>query len=176
MKYPYTVKRVKRDSKLIWVAESVLKGCVGQGSTIGEAVIELSINELKWLKAAASVDLPIPEIAVEDWDKAVIANLDDFPSLRTTPKDLGSILQVCFDCETPFMKESQKVGKELDETDMFINFTLEGVKAYDKLTTCIYALSAMGLYSSEDAENYIKILDEIATENGAYAANSTKYY
>lgn len=175
MKYPYTIKRVKRDSRLLWVAESVLKGCVGQGSTIGEAVIELSINEEKWLKAAASVDLPIPEITVEDWDKAV-SDLDDYPSLGITPKDLRSLLQVCFDCDTPFMKEPQKVGKELDGNDILTNFTLEGAKAYDKLTTCIYVLSAMGLYSSEVAEHYIKMLDEIATENGAYAANSTKYY
>jgi predicted RNase H-like HicB family nuclease len=39
-----------------WVAESlVLKGCVGQGETMQEAMKELEINEGEWIKKECGI-------------------------------------------------------------------------------------------------------------------------
>lgn len=66
MKYGFNVYMMKVDDHEFWVAESKdLKGCVGQGDTIEEAVAELSVNEEEWLKTAAELNMRIPEVSVE---------------------------------------------------------------------------------------------------------------
>lgn len=66
MKYPYSVYKAQCDSHTFWVAKSsVLKGCIGQGDTIGEATRELEENETAWLETAEEVGIPIPPVPVE---------------------------------------------------------------------------------------------------------------
>jgi predicted HicB family RNase H-like nuclease len=66
MKYPFRVYQTKVERHLFWVAESQsLKGCVGQGDTLEEAVSELCENENIWLETACEFNIPIPPIPVE---------------------------------------------------------------------------------------------------------------
>ena len=67
MKYPYDVYRMKVEDHIFWVAESKdLKGCVGQGETMAEAVSELEVNEEDWLTAAKEFNIPIPEPSINE--------------------------------------------------------------------------------------------------------------
>lgn len=75
MKYPYKTYRTKVEDHTFWVAESNdLTGCVGQGDTLDEALIELEQNEADWLAAAKEFNIPIPE-----------------PSLTEVPKFSGKV-------------------------------------------------------------------------------------
>ena len=67
MKYPFVVYFTQVEEHQFWIAEcKTLKGCVGQGDTIEEAISELETNEEEWLKTAEEYDIPIPEIPVEE--------------------------------------------------------------------------------------------------------------
>lgn len=65
MKYGYSVFQQEVEEHLFWIAKSnTLKGCVGQGDTLEEAVAELSENEVEWLETAKELEIPIPEESV----------------------------------------------------------------------------------------------------------------
>jgi len=66
MKYGFNVYKTNVDGHQFWIAESKdLKGCIGQGETLDEAVAELDANEAEWLDAAEDHGIPIPEPTVE---------------------------------------------------------------------------------------------------------------
>lgn len=66
MLYPFRVYQTDVEGHLFWVAKSSsLKGCVGQGETVEEAVSELESNEQEWLCTAREVGIPIPAVPVE---------------------------------------------------------------------------------------------------------------
>ncbi|MBQ3077671.1 MAG: type II toxin-antitoxin system HicB family antitoxin [Clostridia bacterium] len=68
MKYPYRVYRTQVEDHVFWTAESpALKGCVGQGETLEEAVTELESNEQAWLELAEEYEMEIPEVPIEDF-------------------------------------------------------------------------------------------------------------
>lgn len=65
MRYPFKVYKTSVEDHAFWVAESpCLKGCVGQGETMEEALQELEENERIWLETAEEVGIPIPEVPV----------------------------------------------------------------------------------------------------------------
>lgn len=66
MRYPYTVYQTQVEEHFFWIAECpILKGCVGQGETLEDAVKELEINEQEWLDTAVEFSIEIPPIPVE---------------------------------------------------------------------------------------------------------------
>ena len=66
MKYPYRVFQTCVEEHYFWVAECpILKGCVGQGDTLEEALAELEANEQSWLELAEEYGLEIPAVPVE---------------------------------------------------------------------------------------------------------------
>ena len=63
MIYPFSVFQNEVENHFFWVAKSSsLKGCVGQGDTIAEAIEELENNEQEWLESAREFNIPIPEV------------------------------------------------------------------------------------------------------------------
>ena len=67
MKYPFSVYFTQVEDHKFWIAEcKILKGCVGQGETVEEAVAELKANQEEWLETAREFGIPIPEIPVEN--------------------------------------------------------------------------------------------------------------
>ena len=63
MIYPYTTKYYEANDHTFWIAESsFLKGCVGQGKTLEEAISQLDENEKEWLETAEALNIPIPEL------------------------------------------------------------------------------------------------------------------
>lgn len=66
MKYGFNTFQAKVDDHVFWVAKSnSLKGCVGQGDTLEEAIKELEENEKEWLETAEEYDIPIPAVDIE---------------------------------------------------------------------------------------------------------------
>lgn len=66
MKYGFNIRLVDFDGEQVWVAESAdLKGCVGQGASVEEAISELAANERFWLEIAEKRGIDIPEPKVE---------------------------------------------------------------------------------------------------------------
>lgn len=66
MKYAFKVYQMLVDDHLFWVAKSdSLKGCVGQGETVQDAIDELEINETEWLITAKECDIPIPVPSIQ---------------------------------------------------------------------------------------------------------------
>ncbi len=66
MLYPFQVYPMKVEDHTFWVAKSSsLKGCVGQGDTVSEAISELDTNEKEWIETAKEVGIPIPEVPSE---------------------------------------------------------------------------------------------------------------
>jgi len=66
MQYPYKVYRTQVEEHVFWVAEcTCLKGCVGQGDTIEEALHELEENETVWLDTARECGIAIPTVPIE---------------------------------------------------------------------------------------------------------------
>ena len=62
MIYPFSVSQMTVEDHAFWVAESTtLRGCVGQGESITEAIKELSINEREWLDMAVELHMDIPD-------------------------------------------------------------------------------------------------------------------
>lgn len=62
MKYGYETYQMNVEEHLFWVAKSnMLKGCVGQGDTIEEAVSELSVNESAWIETAKECGISVPD-------------------------------------------------------------------------------------------------------------------
>lgn len=69
IKYPFKVFQNEVDGHVFWVAKSImLKGCVGQGDDIAEAVSELEENEIAWLETAEETGIPIPDIPSDQLD------------------------------------------------------------------------------------------------------------
>lgn len=69
MKYGFQMYQMKVEDHVFWVAESKsLKGCVGQGDTVAEAVQELETNEIDWIETAQELSMAIPEPTVESLD------------------------------------------------------------------------------------------------------------
>lgn len=67
MKYDFSVYQMKNDNHIFWVAESKsLKGCVGQGETVEEAVLELRDNENEWIETAKEFGIAIPEMTISE--------------------------------------------------------------------------------------------------------------
>ena len=67
MKYPFTVYKTKVENHEFWIAESsLLSGCVAQGDTQEEALLELQMNEEEWLATATEYGIDIPEIPCEE--------------------------------------------------------------------------------------------------------------
>ena len=67
MKYPFRVYQTKVESHVFWVAECpALKGCVGQGDTLDEALAELEINEQSWIEVAQECGIEVPPIPMEN--------------------------------------------------------------------------------------------------------------
>lgn len=61
MRYEFNVYKTKVEDHIFWIAISnKLKGCVGQGDTIEEAIEELEINEREWLSVAEEEGIQIP--------------------------------------------------------------------------------------------------------------------
>jgi len=66
MRYPFRVYQTQVDAHVFWVAECpVLKGCIGQGDTLEEAIAELETNEQSWIEVAQEYGIEIPAIPVE---------------------------------------------------------------------------------------------------------------
>ena len=66
MKYPFKVYQTQVEKHVFWVAECpCLKGCVGQGDTIDEAICELEENEAIWLETAIECGIEIPSVPIE---------------------------------------------------------------------------------------------------------------
>ncbi|MCM1267597.1 MAG: toxin-antitoxin system HicB family antitoxin [Bacteroidales bacterium] len=66
MKYEFKVFQMQVEEHVFWVAKSTaLKGCVGQGDTVQEAIAELEANESEWLTTAAECGIPIPLPSVQ---------------------------------------------------------------------------------------------------------------
>ncbi len=66
MRYPFSVFQTQVEDHIFWVAKSsVLKGCVGQGDNMDEAISELAENEVEWIDTANEVGIPVPEIPVQ---------------------------------------------------------------------------------------------------------------
>ena len=81
MKYPYTIFQSEAEGHRFWIAKStLLKGCVGQGDTQEDAILELQENEAAWLETALDVGIPIPEIPTD-----TISNYSGKLTLRLSP-------------------------------------------------------------------------------------------
>ena len=66
MNYPYSVSKMKVEDHEFWVAKCpALKGCIGQGDTLDEAVRELESNADEWLSTAQELGLDIPPVPTE---------------------------------------------------------------------------------------------------------------
>ncbi len=66
MLYPFQVYQSQVEQHVFWVAKSAsLKGCVGQGETVEEAISELESNEQEWIVTAREVGIAIPPVPVE---------------------------------------------------------------------------------------------------------------
>ena len=76
IKYPFKMQQVEVEGHIFWIAKSCyLKGCVGQGDTSDEAIVELEENERAWLETAKEAGIPIPEIPTD--------NIDDYSGKMT---------------------------------------------------------------------------------------------
>ena len=84
MKYGFRAYKTQVGEHVFWAAESKdLKGCVGQGDTLDEALDELSINEDEWLEAAEKYGIDIPQATIEkfndysntDFETEILADL-----------------------------------------------------------------------------------------------------
>ncbi len=70
MNYPFKVYQTQVENHVFWIAECrCLKGCVGQGDTIDEAISELEENETVWLETAKECGIDIPSIPIETIDE-----------------------------------------------------------------------------------------------------------
>lgn len=62
MKYAFKTYQMKVDDHVFWCVESeVLDGCVAQGDTLEEALLEFEVNENVWLETAKEFNIPIPD-------------------------------------------------------------------------------------------------------------------
>ncbi|HAF25974.1 MAG TPA: toxin-antitoxin system HicB family antitoxin [Lachnospiraceae bacterium] len=66
IKYPFKVFQTEVEGRVFWIAKSsYLKGCVGQGDDISEALSEFEENEKAWLETAEEEGIPLPKIDIE---------------------------------------------------------------------------------------------------------------
>lgn len=66
MKYPCKIIPMEVEGHKFFVAKSLyLNGCVGQGETIDDALLELADNETEWLESAEEYNMEIPVITYE---------------------------------------------------------------------------------------------------------------
>lgn len=58
MEHAFFAYKMQVDAHVFWVAKSAaLKGCVGQGDSLYEAIAELESNEKEWMSAAEMYDI-----------------------------------------------------------------------------------------------------------------------
>lgn len=65
MIYGYEVEKMcneKSGTEFYIAMSKSLRGCVGQGITVAEAISELEENELVWLETAKKFGIPIPAV------------------------------------------------------------------------------------------------------------------
>lgn len=65
MIYGYEVEKMsneKSGSEFYIAMSKKLRGCVGQGITVAEAIAELEENEKVWLDTAIEYGIPIPAV------------------------------------------------------------------------------------------------------------------
>lgn len=78
MDFAFCAYKMKVDAHVFWVAKSMeLKGCVGQGDSLYEAIAELENNEKEWISAAEAYDImpcvsKLPEEGRHDADGNLI--------------------------------------------------------------------------------------------------------
>lgn len=59
--YPFYTYTDTVEGHTFWVAKSrLLKGCIGQGDTVDDAINELAANERAWLEAAREFGIHAP--------------------------------------------------------------------------------------------------------------------
>ena len=79
MQYPFSVFQSKLDGHTFLIAKSdSLKGCVGQGDLVEDALKELEENEIAWIETAREVGIFIPEIqpvSIADYSVGVAPNV-----------------------------------------------------------------------------------------------------
>ncbi len=88
IKYPFKVFQSEADGHTFWVAKSIiLKGCIGQGDNIQEAVSELEENEKAWMETAKETGIPIPEVPsdqLDDYSGKMTLRLAPFVHMQAT--------------------------------------------------------------------------------------------
>lgn len=90
MKYPYTVYQAVVEGHTFWIARCPsLKGCVGQGETIEEALNELEANEAEWIVTAEECGIEVPPIPVVQ---------ETVPSGKFTVRVSPSVHQLAIEC------------------------------------------------------------------------------
>jgi len=103
MIYPFSASCEVYGERKIWVARSKsLKGCLGQGDTLEQAIAELQDNEKGWLETAEVAGIPIPEVP----DDAV-ENYSGKMTIRVSP--------------SVHMKAAQKAKQEGISLNQYIN-------------------------------------------------------
>lgn len=59
--FEFSARSISSHGHVLWVAESeILKGCMGKGISLLDAVDALRESELRWLKAAKKYNVGIP--------------------------------------------------------------------------------------------------------------------
>lgn len=81
MLYEFVSYQMEVDDHLFWVAESkALKGCVGQGDNLADAICELENNEREWISGAVESGIEVPDRTVH-----AESNCSGKISLRISP-------------------------------------------------------------------------------------------
>ena len=81
MKYPFYTYIDELDGHTFWVAKSLsLKGCVGQGDTVDDAISELAANEAAWLEEAREFGIAIPVTELEERLQRIPGSYQSFVS------------------------------------------------------------------------------------------------
>lgn len=77
------------------------------------------------------------------------------------PGTLEEILQMCFDCKKPFLKQKQVDTIDYDGEKHYRHLTVPGNVAYSRLTDAIYGLELIGVI--DNANDIIEELDDIVS-------------
>jgi len=81
MQYHFYTYKDEVEGHTFWVAKSaVLKGCVGQGDTLDDAISELAVNENDWLEEAEEFGIAIPVTELEERLQRIPGSYQSFVS------------------------------------------------------------------------------------------------
>ena len=62
MKYNFSAMKYRLENgKIVWMLESALNGCASQAYNLNDAIKQLEINEIEWIKTAKLYNIPVPE-------------------------------------------------------------------------------------------------------------------